>query len=275
MNLPLGVAAASAAALAFGTADFSGAVVSRRLTPLSAALSLQLISGAGLAVLLVATSQELRPIAIGIGLVAGVGVAIGILALYEALSTGAMGVVAVLTGVAGSALTLGFDVLIAGRTPSAMQLAGMGCAIAGASFSARLGTVSVRVALLSVVGGCAFGASFIAFNLAAGQSSVAVLFAARLAAIVLLGAAWAVRPGRRLTIHPLIAFAGGLDTAANLLMLVAVSVVPVSLATAIASANPPIITMLLARFVLGEGLPRSAYLSVGLACAGIGLMFLG
>ena len=39
MNLPLGVAAATAAALSFGTADFSGAVVSRRVTPLSAALS--------------------------------------------------------------------------------------------------------------------------------------------------------------------------------------------------------------------------------------------
>ena len=261
--------------MSFGTGDFAGAVVSRRTTPLSAALSLQLLSGIALGAILIATSDPLNPVATGIGLVAGMGVAIGILAIYEALSAGAMGVVAVLTGVVGSALTLSYDVLIAGRPPSPLQLAGMGCAIGGAALSARLGTVSVRIALLSLVGGCAFGTSFIAFNLAAGQSYVVVLFVARAVAVALLGAVWLMRRVGRLTVHPLIVFAGGLDTAANLLILVAVSVIPVSLATAIASANPPIVIMLLARFVLGEGLPRSAYLSVGLACVGIGLMFLG
>lgn len=275
MDLPLGVAAATAAALFFATADFSGAVVSRRATPLSAALSVQVISGVALAVVLVATAQEVRPFAVGIGLIAGLGVAIGLLALYEALSIGAMGVVAVLTGVVASALTLAFDILVAGRAPSALQLTGMACAIAGAAVSARLGTVTIRVAVLSLVVGCAFGGSFIAFNLAAGESLVTVLLAARLAAIVLLGAIWALRPGQRLAVHPLIALAGALDTAANLLIMVAVSLVPVSLATAISSADPPIIIMFLARFALGEGLPRLAYLSVALGCAGIGLMILG
>lgn len=275
MNVPLGVATATAAALSFGAADFSGAVVSRRISPLSAALSVQVISGAGLAGVLVVTTQDIRPFALGIGLVAGVGVAVGLLALYEALSVGAMGVVAVLTGVVASALTLGYDTLGLGQAPSPVQVGGMACAIVGAALSSRLGTVSLRVATLSLVGGCAFGGSFIAFNLAAGESPVSVLFAARLAAVGLLGGVWAMQTRRELTLHPAIAVAGVLDTAANLLMLVAVTIIPVSLATAISSANPPIVTMFLARFVLGEGLPRSAYLSVGLACAGIGLMFLG
>lgn len=275
MNLPLGVAAATLAAVSFGSADFAGAVVSRRVTALSAALSVQVISGAGLAIVLVATTHEISPFALGIGLVAGVGVAIGLLAVYQALAIGAMGVVAVLTGVVASALTLGFDVLVAGQAPSPLQVAGIACAITGAALGARLGTVTVRMVVLSIVAGCAFGGSFIAFNLAAGQSVVTVLFAARLAAIVLLGAIWALSPGRQLTVHPIIAVAGALDTVANLLMLVAVSLMPVSLATAISSADPPIIVMFLARFVLGEGLPRLAYLSVGLACAGIGLMFVG
>ena len=182
-----------------------------------------------------------------------------------------MGVVAVLTGVVASGLTLGYDTLVAGQAPSLVQVGGMACAIGGAALSSRLGTVSPRVAALSLVGGCAFGGSFIAFNLAAAESPVTVLFVARLAAIVLLGGVWLTQAGRRLTLHPLIAVAGVLDTVANLLMLVAVTLVPVSLATAISSANPPIVTMLLARFVLGEGLPRLAYVSVGLACVGIGL----
>jgi drug/metabolite transporter (DMT)-like permease len=275
MNLPLGVATATAAALSFGVADFSGAVVSRRFTPLSAALSVQVISGAGLATVLLVTGQEIHPFAVGIGLVAGLGVALGLLALYEALSTSAMGVVAVLTGVVASALTLGYDTLVAGQAPSLVQVGGMACAIGGAALSSRLGTISLRVAALSLVGGCAFGGSFIAFNLAAAESPIAVLFAARLAATVLLGGVWLRQAGRRLTLHPVIALAGLLDTVANLLMLVAVTLVPVSLATAISSANPPIVIMLLARFVLGQELPRLAYLSVALACLGIGLMFLG
>ncbi len=275
MSLPLGVATATAAALSFAAADFSGAVVSRRVGPLSAALLVQMISGAGLAAVLVATTPEIRPFAVGIGLVAGLAVALGLLALYEALSIGAMGVVAVLTGVVASALTLGYDTLVAGQAPSTVQVGGMACAIAGAALSSRLGTLSLRVVALSLVAGCAFGGSFIAFNLAAGESVITVLFAARLAAIMLLGSVWANQAGRRLTLHPAIAVAGVLDTAANLLMLVAVTLIPVSLATAISSANPPIIIMFLARFALGEGLPRSAYLSVGLACAGIALMLLG
>ena len=236
---------------------------------------MQTISGAGLAIVLVATTHDIRPVAVVIGLVAGVSVAIGLLALYEALMVGAMGVVAVLTGLVASALTLWFDVLVAGRAPSPVQVAGMACAIAGAAVSARLGTLVIRVVVLSLIAGVAFGASFIAFNLAAGQSVVTVLFSARLAAIALLGVIWALRARPRLTVHPLIAVAGALDTVANLLMLVAVSIMPVSLATAISSADPPIITMFLARFVLGEGLPRLAYLSVALASAGIGLMFIG
>lgn len=275
MDLPLGVAMAAAAALSFGAADFSGGVVARRVTPLSAALSVQVISGAGLAAVLVATEQQLSPFSVGIGLVAGLAVASGLLALYEALSVGAMGVVAVLTGAAASLLTLGYDILVAGQAPSIVQVGGMACAIAGAALSSQLGTTSLRVAALSLIAGCAFGGSFIAFNLAAGESPITILFAARLAAIVLLGAVWAMQAGRRLTLHPVIAVAGVLDTAANLLMLVAVTLIPVSLATAISSANPPIIVMFLARLFLGERLPRSVYLSVGLACVGIALMLLG
>jgi len=228
-----------------------------------------------LAIVLVATAQEVRPVAVGLGLTAGVCVAVGILALYQALSSGAMGVVAVLAGVAATATALAFDGIVGGRPPSAIQLGGIACAMAGAAASTRLATVTFRVAAWSLVGGWAFGASFIAFNLATGQSVITVLFATRIAAAVLLGAIWALRRGRRIPMNPLMGLAGALDTLANLLMMVAVSLVPVSLATAISSADPPIVTMFLARMVLGEALPRSAYLSVGLACAGIGLMVLG
>jgi drug/metabolite transporter (DMT)-like permease len=73
----------------------------------------------------------------------------------------------------------------------------------------------------------------------------------------------------------LIGLAGILDTLANGLMLVAVTLTPVSLATAITSAEPPVIVMLLARGVLGEALPGTAYRAIGLGSIGIALMLLG
>jgi drug/metabolite transporter (DMT)-like permease len=275
VDIALGVTAATAAAVFFATADFSGAIVSRRVTPLSAALSVQVVSGAGLAVVLVATGDEMKAAALGIGLLSGLGVGIGLLALYQALAAGAIGLVAVITGVAASALTLGFDVALAGRAPTPVQVAGIACATAGAAVSGTLGVVTRRVAMLSIIAGCAFGSSFIGFNLASEESPIAVLFAARLAAIALLGSAWAISVPRRFTLRPLIALAGVLDTFANGLMLFAVSLMPVSLATAISSADPPIIIMFLGRVLLKERLPRLAYASVALASAGIALMFIG
>ena len=270
----IGVLAATSAALSFGTADFFGGIVSRRASALSAAFALQLISGAGLALVLLATGQEVGTVAVGLGLVAGLGVGIGLLALYEALAAGAMGVVAVLTGVTATSMTFLYDTLALGRPPSPIQILGIGCALAGSVASTRLGSVSIRVAGWSIVSGMAFGSSFIAFNLAAGQSPISVLFVARIGAALLLGVIWVLRV-RRLTFHPFIAVAGVLDTVANLLMMLAVWLIPVSLATAISSADPPIVTMFLARFALGEALPRTAYVSVALACAGIGLILLG
>jgi drug/metabolite transporter (DMT)-like permease len=275
VNLPLGIGLATSAAVSFATADFCGALVARRVTPLSAALSVQVVSGAALGVLLVVSATTVTPTAAAIGLLAGIAVALGISTLYQALAAGALGLVAIITGVVASSVTLGYDVLINGEPPSAIQLAGMAVAIAGAGFSAQVGTVSSRIATLCVVAGVSFGASFILYNRAAGENPVSVLFYARLSAIVLLGVAWLVMRPRQLTAHPLIAAAGLLDTAANALMLAAVSLMPVSLATAISSAEPPVIVMVLARAFVGEGLPRTAYLAVGLAAAGIGLMLLG
>jgi len=275
VNIPLGVATAMSAATFFATADFSGAVVSRRVGPLPAAFSVQLVGGALLGGLLLVEAPSIRGAALGFGLLAGLGIGIGLLALYRALAAGSMGVVAVLTGVVASIVTLVFDIGAGGHPPSLLQVTGMAIAIGGAALSARLGTVTRAIALLSIIGGCGFGASFIAFNLAAGESPIAVLFAARLSALTLLGGAWLLSEPRLFTMRPLIAVAGALDTAANGLILVAVSLMPVSLATSISSAFPPILTMFIARVVLREGLPRLAYLSVVFGCIGIGLMFVG
>ena len=46
MNLPLGIGLATSAAVSFAAADFCGALVARRVTPLSAALSVQIVISA-------------------------------------------------------------------------------------------------------------------------------------------------------------------------------------------------------------------------------------
>jgi drug/metabolite transporter (DMT)-like permease len=235
----------------------------------------QIISGAALGLLLIASGSMVTTTAAALGVAAGLAVAIGILGLYQALTAGAIGVVAIVTGVAASSLTLAYDVVIGGHPPSILQFTGIAVAISGAAFSARMGVVTGRIVGLCIVAGVAFGASFIVYNRAVGENPVAVLFWARVSAIPVLAALWVAGKPRQLTWHPLIGAAGLLDTAANGLMIGAVTLMPVSLATAISSANPPVIVMVLARALLSEALPRTAYLAVALAAVGIGLMLLG
>lgn len=276
MNSLIGAVAAAGAAACFGAADFAGGSVSRRLSPLSASFLVQAVGVVSLGGILVWLAAPIRPSAVGVGATAGVAAATGLFALYAAISRAPMGAVAALTGITASAVAMTFDVVLDGLVPSILQALGLGCALVGGLLSTGLARVSVAAGSLSVVAGIGFAASFIAFDAARDENSVAVLFVARLvAAGLFLGGLLVPGQDRRLDIGPTIIFAGILDTAANLLMLAAVTLIPVAFATAIATAYPPIVTLLLARCFLGERLPRAGYLAVGVACLGIALIVLG
>jgi drug/metabolite transporter (DMT)-like permease len=76
------------------------------------------------------------------------------------------------------------------------------------------------------------------------------------------------------SVFPLIVAAGMLDVAANVFFVLARDDISVALAAPL-SGLYPLATMILARVVLGERLPRLGLLSVLLAVAGIVLISLG
>ena len=67
---------------------------------------------------------------------------------------------------------------------------------------------------------------------------------------------------------------GLFDVGGNALYVVAREAMPVSLAAALTGMYP-VVTMLLARFVLGEHLPRLGQLGVALALTGVLLISIG
>ena len=75
-------------------------------------------------------------------------------------------------------------------------------------------------------------------------------------------------------VAPLVILAGLLDVGGNIGVVVARDAIPVGLAAAL-SGLYPLVTMLLARIVVGEALPRLGLLAVGLAIAAVALISLG
>jgi drug/metabolite transporter (DMT)-like permease len=272
-----GVGAGLLSALSFGAGDFAGAFAARR------AGALVVVGGAhaiGLLALLIAAAWLAPPLpdspAIGIGLLAGVAGAAGLAALYRGMALGSMGLVTALSGVGSLAIPLVAGALIGARI-SELQLLGVGCAAAAAAAASgasrnELGRQALLLAAAAAVG---FGTWYVLIDLAAsGGDPLWALVFSRLASAVLATAIAARRFERgRFPLRVVIA-AGLFDVGGNAFYVVARGLVPVGLAAALTGLYP-IVTMLLARVLIGERLPRLGQVGVALALAGIVLISLG
>ena len=248
-----GVPAGILSALSFGAGDFAGAVAARR------AGALVVVAGAhgiGLVALLLAALVLRPPIPdLGgtlIGLAAGVAGAVGLAALYRGMSLGSMGLVTALSGAGSLAIPLGVGALL-GANASPIQLLGVGFA-AGAAMAASGASrddMGRHALLLAGVAAVAFGAWYVLIDLAAraGDPLWALVFSRAASAGLTALAAGRRIAGGRLPIR-LVAAAGLFDVGGNALYVVAREAMPVSLAAALTGMYP-VVTMLLARFVLG------------------------
>lgn len=272
-----GIPAGIFSAVSFGAGDFAGAVAARR------AGALAVVAGAhatGLVALLVAVLVLRPPMpvpgSILLGLLAGVGGAVGLAALYRGMSLGGMGLVTALSGAGSLAIPLAVGALLGVRI-GAIQLAGVGCAAlaavaaSGASRS-ELGRRALGLAALAAVG---FGAWYVLIDLAArdGDALWALVFS-RSASAGLTAMVAAGRVDRARFPVRLVVLAGLLDVGGNALYVVAREFVAVGLAAALTGMYP-IVTMILARLVLGERLPPLGQLGVGLALLGVVLISVG
>ena len=272
-----GVPAGILSALSFGAGDFAGAIAARR------AGALVVVAGAhgiGLVALLLAALALRPPLpdpgGILIGLAAGVAGAVGLAALYRGMSLGSMGLVTALSGAGSLAIPLAVGALL-GAEASPVQLLGVGFAAgaAVAASGASRDAIGRHALLLAGLAAVAFGAWYVLIDFAAraGDPLWALVFS-RAASAGLT----AVAAGRRLARGRfpirLVAAAGLFDVGGNALYVVAREALPVSLAAALTGMYP-VVTMLLARFVLGEHLPRLGQLGVALALIGVLLISIG
>jgi drug/metabolite transporter (DMT)-like permease len=122
-----------------------------------------------------------------------------------------------------------------------------------------------------------FGAWYVLLDLAAQHGELWALVTSRAAASLASVAVLVIRgvpplPGRRVV--AIVLLAGILDVAGNAFYVLASGDIPVGLAAALTGLYP-VVTMLLARVLVHERLPRTGYLGVALALAAIVLISVG
>lgn len=272
-----GVTAGLFSALSFGAGDFAGATAARRAGALATVAGAHAI---GLLALLVAALVLRPPLpdlpAALTGVAAGVAGAIGLAALYRGMSLGSMGLITALSGAGSLAVPLAAGALL-GAAVSPLQLLGVGCvaAAAVAASGASRTEVGRRALALAGLAALAFGGWYVLIDLAAtaGDPLWALVLSRATSATV----AGAMAIGRfRRGGYPMgiVAAAGLFDVGGNALYVVARDLMPVGLAAALTGLYP-VVTMLLARVLIGEHLPRLGQLGVALALMGVVLISVG
>ena len=274
---PTGIAAGVLSAISFGAGDFAGAIAARR------AGALVVVAGAhaaGLVALLVGVLIVRPPLpgadAMLLGVGAGVGGVVGLAALYRGMSLGSMGIVTSMSGAGSLAIPLVAGALL-GATITPLGLLGVACAAGAtaAASGASADDVGRRALALAALAALGFGAWYVLIDAAAREGDP--LWALVLSRATSAGIATAVAFGRlersRFPLRIVVA-AGLLDVGGNGLYVVARDLIPIGLAAAL-SGLYPVVTMILARVVLRERLPRLGQLGVALALLGIVLISAG
>ncbi|MGH3076794.1 MAG: EamA family transporter [Gaiellaceae bacterium] len=268
-------------ALCWGAGDFLGGLAARRLAVLAVLTVSQAVGLAGVVLWVVVARDpvpgmaELLPAAL-----AGTAGLVGLGALYRGLAVGAMGIVAPISA-ASPLVPLAVDAT-RGVVPGAVQWLGVALVLAGvAALALGPAGVGARVASgvgLALVAALGFGLFFVGLDAGADESAPWAVVAARAASVsiaaatALLVARTPLRPPRSLL--PLLVAIGLFDTSANVLVAFA-STRDAAGIVAVLSALYPIVTVVLARVVLGERLSAGRRAAGVVAVAGAALVAAG
>jgi uncharacterized membrane protein len=219
----LALALALGSSIVWGTADFSGGSLTRRLPTFGVTIVSQ---AAGFAVLLVAFAVrgDLAGRSFLFGMLAGVGGGIGLAAFYRALSLGTMSVV---SPIAACGAVVPFGISIAsGERPSALAIAGAGAALVGAvlaSAEERRSESRARASAVALAVFAALALGIFIYFLGLGSregDALSALVGARVGSLAcLVGGALVLRAHVRVPRRDLVTVAGVglLDVSANAL----------------------------------------------------------
>lgn len=277
----MGPLLALTASLSWGLGDFLAGLRTRRL-PVVTVLVVSQAAGLATIALVVGVRGAGPPDARHLlyGSLAGICGAVGLAALYRGLAIGPMSIVAPISATA-AAVPVIFD-LVTGDRPSGVQAAGIALAVAGVVLASRAGAAEGRRASTEGVGLALVAAvSFGLLLVLLGEASEADPYWGTLAMrgtsfSLLVLAALVLRPsfalaGRDL---PVLLLIGVLDTAGNTLFAVATTESLLSVAAVLGQLYP-VVTVLLARLVLGERMSRGQGAGVVSAFTGVALITAG
>ncbi len=269
-------ALATLSAALFGTADFLGGLASRRHRALIVTVRSQIVGFVVLlaAALVVPAVPGMRDA--GLGVIAGISGGIGVVSLYAGLATGRMGVVAPITAALSGSLPAVFDIL-RGTKVAPLGVAGIALALAAVVIVSLTGHTqdesgsSGRAIAFALVAGLGFSGSLICYASTANTSGFWPLVAGRTTTIVMLGSV-ALVTLRSLKLEssalkPAM-WAGAFDGFANIAVITAMRIGPLAIASVLAALYP-VMTVILARYVLEERLHVWQQVGVGLALVAV------
>jgi drug/metabolite transporter (DMT)-like permease len=273
------------ASLLWGTADFTGGTLTRRLPAATVVLGSQAVALTALVPLALLLDAGDAGRVVGPAVLAGVVGPAALAAFYRALALGTMGVVAPVAALGVAVPVLAG--LAAGEAPSDRQLVGIAVAVVGVvlacgpelSGAGRGGAIPLVLAAASALG---FGAVFVLLAAGSGGTGagigdvVLVLLVMRATSVLLLLALALLRRGgdparTQAADLPALALVGILDVAANGAFAVASQSDLVSV-TAVLASLYPVVTALLAWWVHGERLAPVQVVGVAAAVAGVLLL---
>ena len=278
----LGIALALAASVSWGISDFMGGLQTRRFSALSVLLVSQPV---GLVLAFgVALAIGSGPLAAGDFLLASAAGGAVVLALGAFYTAMALGSISVVSMIAALGVLVPVTVGIAqGEEPGGLQAVGAAVAIPAVVVVAREPDPEWRAASRNSIGLAAlaalgFGVFFLLIDEVAESDPAWTIAAARAGGVTVLGvAALHARPKlprARGRVLAALAAIGLLDVSANSLYAVATThgILPL---VAVGASLYSVVTVLLARFVLGEQLAASQRAGLGLAVVGVALIAAG
>lgn len=265
--------------LMWGTSDFIGGVISKRVASVVVVGATQCVGLITVATLALATGAWRSPTGyLPWAVLASLSGASGLVIFYRALATGTMGVVAPISAMAGLVpVTAG---LLAGERFTAATAFGAALIAVGvvlASAPELRAEAGWRPLAMASVAALLFGISLLAIARGSEYSAIMTMTAMRVVSVTLLGLAVAVlvirgtvRTSIPRNMLPLIVLVGVFDVMANVAFGASANNGPLVISAVLGSLYP-VVTAILAAVILHERLRGVQYL--GVAAALIGLSF--
>lgn len=271
----MAIALALISSVLWGTSDFIGGTVSKRLPSSTVLLWSSFAALPFVAIVTLVTGNlQFSGTTVGWGIVAGISCSLGIVALYQALATGVMGVVA---PIASTSVLVPVAVGFArGEGPGPVRTIGIALAIlgvilAGGPHLRLFRTGGHRPILLALIAALGIGISLLAVANGSGDNALSTLLVMRIVYPVLLIVVVIV------TRAPRVAGRGNIVPAATAGIGDALAVTLYGVATrsgalpvvAALSSLFPVTTLVLARQIDHERLEREQAIGVALALVGV------